>query len=82
MCIQRMTTEMPTIFRDAGLDNLTLEFFLSCFVITPMTLSFWRSQQSTRYNFARVTRRGFFGPLQIAFEEQGLFWKYIIDNTV
>ena len=47
-----------------------------------MTLSFWRSQQSTRYNFARVTRRGFFGPLQIAFEEQGLFWKYITDNTV
>ena len=26
MCIQRMTTEMPTIFQDAGLDNLTLEF--------------------------------------------------------
>ena len=26
MCIQRMTTETPTIFQDAGLDNLTLEF--------------------------------------------------------
>lgn len=81
MCIQRMTTEMPTISR-CRTRQFDTRIRLSCFVITPMTLSFWRSQQSTRYNFARVTRRGFFGPLQIAFEEQGLFWKYIIDNTV